>query len=152
TDILRARQLVEERLVLAGGPVPAGGGAPVMLQTLSGASRPPKIGLSSKQMSLLGFSVAGFLENRIPPLRVPGVADVAIWGERLKQLQIQLDPERMRLHQVSLNDVLEASSAALNFGLLHNTPSAKTQVVGFLETPNQRLEINTVSPVVSPED
>ena len=29
-------------------------------------------------------------------LRVPGVANVAIWGERMQMLQVQVDPERMR--------------------------------------------------------
>jgi CzcA family heavy metal efflux pump len=152
TDVLHARQLVQERLALAGARLPTGVGPPVMLQPLSATSRTMKIGLSSKEMSLLDLSMTAYWKVRFRLLRVPGVANVAIWGERLKQLQVQLEPERMRLHQVSLNDVMEASSAALDFGLLHNTPSAKTQVVGFLETPNQRLEINTVSPVATPED
>lgn len=111
-----------------------------------------KIGLSSKEMSLLDLSMTAYWKIRFRLLRVPGVANVAIWGERLKQLQVQVDPERMRLHRVSLNDVLEASAAALDFGLLLNTEAAKTQIVGFIETPNQRLEINTVSPVLTPED
>jgi len=85
-------------------------------------------------------------------LQVPGVANVPIWGERLKQLQIQVDPERMRAHQVSLTDLVEAASGGLDFGLLLNANSAKTQVVGVIETPNQRLEIHPVSPVVEPED
>ena len=29
-------------------------------------------------------------------LRVPGVANVPIWGERLEMLQVQVDPERLR--------------------------------------------------------
>ena len=29
-------------------------------------------------------------------LRVPGVANVAIWGERLEMLQVQVDPQRLR--------------------------------------------------------
>ena len=152
TDILHARQLVQERLVLAGARLPTGVGPPVMLQPLSATSRVLKIGISSKEMSLLDLSMIAYWKIRFRLLRVPGVANVPIWGERLKQLQVQVDPERMRLHEVSLNDVLEASAGALDFGLLLNTESAKTQIVGFIETPNQRLEINTVSPIVTPED
>jgi CzcA family heavy metal efflux pump len=152
TDILRARQLVQERLQLAGTRLPVGIGPPVMLQPLSALSRVMKIGISSKQMSLLDLSMTTYWKIRFRLLRVPGVANVPMWGERLKQLQIQVDPERMRLHGVTLNDLMEASSGALDFGLLRSTPSAKTQIVGFIDTPNQRLEIKPVSPIVGPED
>src|SRR5262245_48332169 len=111
-----------------------------------------KIGISSKEMSLLDLSMTTYWKIRFRLLRVPGVANVPIWGERLKQLQIQVDQERMRVHDVSLNDVMEAASGALDFGLLLHTPSAKTQTVGFIETPNQRLELKAAAPVVSPED
>ena len=152
TDILQARQLVQERLALAGARLMVGIGPPVMLQPLSATSRVMKIGLSSKDMSLLDLSMTNYWKIRFRLLRVPGVANVPVWGERLKQLQIQVDPERMRSQQVSLNDVMEAASGALDFGLLSKSNSAKTQIVGFIETPNQRLEINPVSPVVNPED
>ena len=152
TDILHARQLVQERLQLAGSRLMVGIGPPVMLQPLSATSRVMKIGISSKEMSLLDLSMTTYWKIRFRLLRVPGVANVPIWGERLKQLQIQVDLERMRLHQVSLNDVLEAASGALDFGLLPNSTSAKTQIAGFIDTPNQRLEINPISPVVTPED
>ena len=33
---------------------------------------------------------------------VPGVANVAIWGQRDRQLQVQVDPERLRRNDVSL--------------------------------------------------
>ena len=58
-----------------------------------------KIGISSKEMSLLDLSMTTYWKIRFRLLRVPGVANVPIWGERLKQLQIQVDPERMRLHR-----------------------------------------------------
>ena len=92
-----------------------------MLQPLSATSRVMKIGISSKEMSLLDLSMTTYWKIRFRLLRVPGVANVPIWGERLKQLQIQVDPERMRLHDVSLKDVMEAASGALDFGLLLHT-------------------------------
>ncbi len=99
TDILHARQLVQERLALAGTRLMVGIGPPVMLQPLSATSRVMKIGISSKEMSLLDLSMTTYWKIRFRLLRVPGVANVAIWGERLKQLQIQVDPERMRLQR-----------------------------------------------------
>jgi len=152
TDLLQARQLVQERLQQAGAQLPGGMGPPIMLQPLSATSRVMKIGISSKEMSLLDLSMTTYWKIRFRLLRVPGVANVPIWGERLKQLQIQVDQERMRVHDVSLNDVMEAASGALDFGLLLHTSSAKTQTVGFIETPNQRLELKAAAPVVSPED
>jgi CzcA family heavy metal efflux pump len=151
-DILDARQLAGERLQLAQTALMTGVGPPVMLQPLSATSRVMKIGISSKEMSLLDLSMTTYWKIRFRLLRVPGVANVPIWGERLKQLTVQVDPERMRLREVTLNKVMEAASGALDFGLLWEKNSAKTQIVGFIETPNQRLEIHPVSPLVNPED
>jgi CzcA family heavy metal efflux pump len=152
TDILHARQLVQERLHLASTRLPVGVGPPVMLQPLSATSRTMKIGISSKKLSLADLSMITYWKIRFRLLQVPGVANVPIWGERLKQLQIQVNPDQMQQRGVTLNEVMKASSAALDFGLLRNARSAKTQIVGFLETPNQRLEIKPASPVIGPED
>ena len=151
-DLLRARQLVQERLALASTRLPVGVGPPVMLQPLSSTSRTMKIGISSKEMSLLDLSMTTYWKINFRLVRVPGVANIAMWGERLKQLQIQLDPEKMLAHGVTLDGVMAAGSEALEFGLLTNNPSAKTQIVGFIETPNQRLDIRPVSPVIGPEE
>ncbi|HEV3364620.1 MAG TPA: efflux RND transporter permease subunit, partial [Acidimicrobiia bacterium] len=151
-DLLRARQLVQERLALAATRLPVGVGPPIMLQPLSSTSRTMKIGLESPDMSLLDLSMTTYWKINFRLLRVPGVANIAMWGERLKQLQIQLDPNKMLTHGVTLDAVMEAGSEALEFGLLANNPSAKTQIVGFIETPNQRLDIKPISPVIGPEE
>ena len=91
TDILQARQLVQERLQLAGARLPVGIGPPVMLQPLSATSRVMKIGLSSKDMSLLDLSMTAYWKIRFRLLRVPGVANVPIWGERS---EAAADPSR----------------------------------------------------------
>jgi CzcA family heavy metal efflux pump len=151
-NLLRARQLVQERLALASTRLPVGVGPPVMLQPLSSTSRTMKIGLESKDMSLLDLSMITYWKINFRLLRVPGVANIAMWGERLKQLQIQVDPEKMLTQGVTLDAVMAAGSEALEFGLLTNNPSAKTQIVGFIETPNQRLDIRSVSPIIGPEE
>jgi len=151
TDIMRARQLVEERFQQAQARLPVGVGPAVMLQPLSSTSRVMKIGLTSKTMSMLDLSMTTYWKIRWRLLRVPGVANVPIWGERLKQLQVQIDPERMRTHGVTLQEVLDGTSEALEFGLRQDTTSAKTQATGFVEGPNQRLYITPISPAVTPE-
>ena len=73
-----------------------------------------------------------------------------MWGERLKQLQVQVDPERMRRHGVTLNEV-EETAAERWTRVAAGSSSAKTQTVGFIETLNQRMYIRPVSPGVTPE-
>ena len=90
TDIVHARQLVQERP--AGGDQAADRAAPVMLQPLSSTSRVMKIGPSSKEMSMLDLSMTAYWKINFRLMRVPGVANIAMWGERLKQLQVQVDP------------------------------------------------------------
>jgi CzcA family heavy metal efflux pump len=153
TDIMHARQLVQERLQLASARLPVGSSPPVMLQPLSSTSRTMKIGLSSKELSPLDLSMTAYWKIRFRLLRVPGVANIAMWGEKLKQLQIQIDPARMLQRGVTLDEVMESSADALDFGLLPMSSSAKTQAVGFIDTPNQRFTIKPeVSTTITPED
>src|SRR6266545_4748611 len=86
------------------------------------------------------------------PLRVPGVANVAIWGERLQMLQVQADPERLRSHHVSLERVMETTSDALDVGILQFSDGSVVGTGGSIETPNQRLQVRHVLPVVTPKD
>ena len=51
-------------------------------------------------------------------LRVPGVANVAIWGERIQMPQVQVDPERLRANDVSLDEVMEVTADSLDAGIL----------------------------------
>ena len=86
-----------------------------MLPPLSSTSRVMKIGLSSKQVSMLDLSTIAYWKINFRLMRVPGVANVAMWGERLKQLQVQVDPERMRQHGVTLDEVEADRRGSLGF-------------------------------------
>ena len=151
TDIYRVRQLVEERLQLALPSLPTSAYPPVMLQPLSATSRCMKIGLTSKDMSQLDLSMIAYWTIRFRLLRVPGVANVAMWGERIKALVVEVDPNLLKVHNVSVDQVMESTSEALELGLLQYKSAAKTRTDGFIETPNQRFGIQHVIPVVSPE-
>ena len=55
-------------------------------------------------------------------LRVPGVANVAIWGERIQMLQVQVDPERLasqRRHSATRS--CRSPRDALDVGMLQYT-------------------------------
>ncbi|MEA2594931.1 MAG: hypothetical protein QOF01_1400 [Thermomicrobiales bacterium] len=152
TDLMTARQLVAERVATVAPFLPSWAAPPVMLQPLSSTSRVMKIGLSSDQIKPIELSTLAYWKIRARLLRVPGVANVAIWGQRKEMLHIQVDPDRMRAHNVSLDRVMRVSSEALDSGLLTYTSGVKVGTGGFIETANQRLGIRHVLPIVSPND
>ena len=151
TDLLVARQRVQERLKIAIAELPQSSGMPIMLQPLSSTSRVMKIGLTSKTFDMMDLSMIAYWTIKFRLMSVPGVANVPMWGDRIKSLQVQVDPALMRAHDVTLDEVMETTSNALDFGLLRYTAAAKTRVDGMLDTPNQRLVIHFDSPVFTPE-
>src|SRR5262245_39373807 len=94
TDPMDARQVVQERLTQAHA-LPNVSSPPQMLQPLSSTNRIMLIGLSSKKKSLIEMSVLSRWTIRPRLMGVPGVANVSIWGQRERQLQVQVDPARL---------------------------------------------------------
>jgi CzcA family heavy metal efflux pump len=152
TDLINARQLVAERLATVTPTLPTWASPPVMLQPLSATSRVMKIGISSKELSTIDMSMIAYWKIRARLLRVPGVANVTIYGERIKMLQVQADPDRMRAHSVSLNKVMNVTADALDAGLLRFSDGAVIGTGGFVDTPNQRLAITHKLPIITPDD
>jgi len=151
TDLLKARQLVQERVQTVIPTLPTWAAPPFMMPPVSTTGRFLKIGLSSESMPLTDMSMTAYWTIRARLLRVPGVANVAIWGERAKMPQVLVDPERMRTHDVTLDEVMEVTADALDVGILYYSNGAVIGTGGFIETPNQRLGIRAVSAIVSPE-
>jgi CzcA family heavy metal efflux pump len=152
TDLMEARQKVEERLKLAIAELPQSAGIPVMLAPLSSTSRVMKIGITSKVHDMKDLSMIAYWTIRTRLMAVDGVANIPIWGRRAKNVNVVADPDLMRVHNVTLDEVLATTSGALDFGLLRYNTAAKTRVDGMLDTPNQRLVIHQESPVFSPEE
>ncbi|NRA88164.1 MAG: efflux RND transporter permease subunit, partial [Rhizobiales bacterium] len=118
TDLLLAKQLVQERVDIVTPTLPTWSSPPFMLQPLSATSRVMKIGISSKEHSVIDLSMMAYWKINKRLLRVPGVANVAIWGERLRMLQVQVDPKKLRDNGVSLNTVMKTTADSLEVGLL----------------------------------
>ncbi len=152
TDLFRARQMVSERLAQAAVGIPHVSKPPTMIQPTSSASRFMIIGLSSKELSLIEMSV--LVRWTIGPrlMGVPGVANVSTWGNRDQELQVLVDPERLREAGVSLEQVVNTTGNALWVSSLSFLEASSPGSGGFLETPNQRLGIWHVLPISSPED
>jgi CzcA family heavy metal efflux pump len=149
TDELRARQLVSERLATVLPTLPTWAAPPVMMPPVSTTGRFLKIGLSSKTIPLTDMSMIAYWTIRARLLRVNGVANVAIWGERIKIPQVRVDPERMSAQKVSLDQVMETTSNALDVGILNFSNGAVIGTGGFIDTPNQRFNIRPVQPIAS---
>ncbi len=151
TDLIFARQVVAERIAAVYPTLPTWAAPPVMIQPLSSTSRALKIGISSDQYDLMDLSMIAYWKIRARLLDVPGVANAPIWGERIKMPQVQVDLERMRAYDVSLNEVMDVTADALDVGLLTYSEGSVIGTGGFIDTPDQRLGIRSVLPVITPE-
>src|SRR5262249_34335899 len=145
------RQLVSERMALASKTLPTWAAPPFMMPPLSSTSRIMKIGITSKDMSVMDLSMLAYWKIRQRLLGVPGVANIAIWGEQLKMLQVMVDPKRLAAAGVPLDEVQETVSDALDVGLLRYARGAHIGTGGFVETPNQRFQIRFAPAGVTPE-
>ena len=153
TDLLTARQLVSERMATVIPTLPTWAAPPLMLQPLSSTSRVMKIGLSSDTRSLIEMSMISYWNIRAHLLRVPGVANVAIWGERLQMLQVQVDPARLAANNVTLENVMSTTADALDAGLFQYSQGALIGTGGSIETRRARLLASgTYKPLRTPAE
>ncbi len=136
TDLLRARQLVQERVAAVAPTLPVVARPPVILSPLSSTSRALKIGLSSETLDQVALTTLAKWTIRPRLMSVPGVANVAIWGQRDRQLQVLVDPDRLRASGVTLDQVERAARDGSSLG-----------GGGFVDTPNQRFAVSHRTPL-----
>ncbi len=109
TDIYRARQIVGERLDEAADALPPGVGKPMMGPQSSILGEIMIIGLTADSTSML--ELRRIAEKTIRPrlLALGGVSQVSVIGGDAPEYRINLDPEMMKLYDVSLDDVMAAT-------------------------------------------
>lgn len=149
-DILDARQLVQERLIEVFA-LPAVSKPPVMLQPVSSSGRFMTVGMTSAEHSLIDLSVLARWTVVPRLMGVPGVANVSIWGQRRRQLQVQVDPEQLRDERVSLKQIVHTAGNALWASPLSFLDASNPGTGGWIETPNQRLGIYHQLPISNAE-
>jgi CzcA family heavy metal efflux pump len=139
TDIYRNRQVIAERLATLNNRLPAGI-IPNITPLTSSASTVLGVGLTSKERSLA--DIRTLVDWTIVPhlLAIPGVADVNVFGGKVRQLQVVVDPDKMIEYGISLLQIEEAVKKAT--GVRGN---------GFIENKNQRIVINTEGQSTTPE-
>lgn len=151
TDVLRARQMVQERLSQA-FVLPNVSTPPVMIQPISSTNRVLMVGLSSKGLSQIELSVLSRWIIKPRLMGVPGVANVAVWGNRERQLQVQVDPEKLKQRGVTLDQIISTTGNALWVSPLTFVEASTPGTGGFVETPSQRLGIQHISPITKAGD
>ncbi len=140
-NVMASRQMVQERLARAAPQLPGVAHPPVVLSPLSSLSRVMKIGVTSDTLTQMELSTLAKWTIRPRLMSIPGVANVAIWGQRDRQLQVLVDPDRLRAHDLTVDQVIQAAGDGVSL-----------QAGGFLDTPNQRLAITHEAAVRSVHD
>lgn len=141
TDLLKARQIVQERLAVEAPRLPTLAHPPVMLSPLSSLSRILKIGVTSDKLSQMEMTQLAKWTIRPKLMAITGVANVAIWGQRDRQLQVLVDPAILRAHGITLDEVIKAAGDA-----------TVVSAGGFVDTPNQRMAVRHAAWIMEPED
>jgi Cu/Ag efflux pump CusA len=150
TDLWLARQMVAERMSQAHA-LPNVGTPPLMVQPTATASRVAMVAMRSDDVSMIDMSVLARWQMRPRLMAIPGVAQVSIWGQRERQLQVQVDPERLQNENVTLTQLIETTGNALWVSPLSFVEASTPGTGGFIETPTQRIGVQHVSPISTSE-
>src|SRR5256884_4614040 len=110
------------------------------------------IGVSSKKLSPLELSVLARWTIKPRLMGVPGVANVSIVGQRERQLQVQIDPDRLRAYGITQEQIIKTTGDSLWVSPLTFLNASFPGTGGWIDTPNQRLGVQHVLPISSPED
>lgn len=140
TDIFRDRQMVAERLGEVVTRLPQGAGPPRLGPLTSSTSLTLVLGITSTNRTPMELRTFADWTMRPYLLNVPGVATVQIFGGDIRQLQVQVKPERLRAYGLSMDDVLSAAQVATG-----------VRGGGYVDTANQRIVIHTTGQSLTPE-
>src|ERR1051325_2233162 len=140
TDVFLARQMLAEKLAETAGTLPASVRTPRMTPLTSSTMDLLKIGLIAEKMTPMELRT--FADWTLKPrlLSVPGVAKCSTFGGEVRQLQIQVLPERLLAYDLAISDVLAA--ARVSTGVIG---------AGFIETRNQRITLQTEGQALTPD-
>ncbi len=138
TDTYLNRQLVSERLM--GLELPDNTGPALMVPLESSSGTVMTIGLSSDEHDLM--TLRSLVDWTLSPrlLSVEGVADINVFGGHEKQLQIQVNPDKLTKAEISLEEVIATAQKAT--GVMGS---------GYVENVNQRMMVTISGQPLTPE-
>jgi Cu/Ag efflux pump CusA len=151
TDLLRARQLVAERMTQAHA-LPNVSSPPLIMQPMSSTSRVLMVKMNSQQLSGIDLSVLARWKIKPRLIGIPGVANVSIWGQREQQLQVEVTPTQMSEKGITLEQIIKTTGNAVWVSPLSFLEASTPGTGGFVESPSQRLGIQHVLPIRTPAD
>jgi CzcA family heavy metal efflux pump len=153
TDVLQARQKVQERLANVQATLPSWASVPVMLPPVSATGRVMHIGMwSDNNMPLTDMSKVAWWTVRSRLLQVDGVSNVAIWGERQPGIQVRMDPVKMKKLGVAVDDVRKTVADSVDSGVLKFSNGAVVGNGGTIQTPTQQLSLEHPLAITTPDD
>ncbi len=112
TDIYKARQIVNEKIITVAESLPQGVGNPTMAPQSSIMGEIMLISLTADSTSQMELRTIADWSVRPLLLATGGVAQVIIIGGEYKQYQILASPQKMNFYQVTLSELLEAAQLA----------------------------------------
>lgn len=112
TDIFKARQIVNEKIIAVGEKLPVGVGNPVMAPQASIMGEIMLISLTADSTNQMDLRTIADWTIRPRLLATGGVAQVVVIGGEFKQYQILASPQKMGFYQVTLSELIEASREA----------------------------------------
>lgn len=112
TDIFKARQIVNEKIVSVSEKLPDGAGNPVLAPQSSIMGEIMFISLTADSTTLMHLRTIADWTIRPKLLSIGGVSQVVVMGGELKQYQILASPQKMNHYNVSLNELLAAAKGA----------------------------------------
>lgn len=111
TDIYKARQVVNEKLITISGAMPLGIGQPVLAPQSSVMGEIMFVSLQADSTSMMELRTIADWNVKPVLLATGGVSQVTIIGGDYKQYQVLADPQKMKFYNVSLNELAEICSA-----------------------------------------
>ncbi len=142
TDIYRDRQVVAEKLQLAQANLPPEV-QPVMAPISSIMGQVQIVGFTSKSGEIDALEMRRLIDRDVKPrmLSLSGVAQIVTIGGQPTELQVVVDADRLRAHDVTLSEVADAVRGAnvnVSGGTVELGPKGPTVAVsGLLEDPAQ---------------
>ncbi len=110
TDIFKARQIVNEKVIAVSEKLPFGVGTPTMAPQSSIMGEIMLISLTADSTSQMDLRTIADWTLRPRLLATGGVAQVVIIGGEYKQYQILASPQKMDYYDVTLSELLKASA------------------------------------------
>jgi len=129
TNLLQARQLVQERLLSVAGSMPPGVEPPSLGPLTGGLGEIYQFTVSSPTRT--PAELLELVQFRVSPLlrAVPGVVEVNSWGGERRTMDVVGDPARMAQHRITLAQLTDATRRATGYAAGATLAAGKSGVL-----------------------